>query len=158
MAIAIPAEGSRQRPDPPVERDSMGRSVVSLPVGTIRILGDDPLLIRALDRLLRGAGYAVGTENRRNAEFGPGEPAQDGERVGLTIVDLPDHHALDAIEPVISGGERTTEARLLWIGSTPPAVPSDRFLVKPFTTDEFLSRVAFVLASQNGIETRLTSR
>lgn len=149
MAIAMPVEISRQGQDTPADRGSAVRSVIGQPAGSILLIGDDPLLIRTLDRLLRRAGYSVGTEDRRNDEISPAQPAPTGAGVALTIVDLPDHHVLDSTGPNPTAGGESTEVRFLWIGSTPPSVQSAWFLAKPFTTEEFLSRVESLLAIQN---------
>src|SRR5579859_857046 len=106
----------------------------------ILIIGDDVLLVRALDRLLQRAGYLVGTENRWTGEVRDAESLASVEKTGLTIVDLPDHHVLDVVGVDGAPFEKSREGGILWIGNTPPAIESAWFLVKPFTSEEFLAR------------------
>ena len=75
MAIALPVETNRWTADRVAERGATAPQIREQSAGSILIIGDDELLIRALDRLLRQAGYVVGTA---------GGEAED---VALTIVD-----------------------------------------------------------------------
>jgi hypothetical protein len=114
--------------------------------GPILIIGDDMLLVRALNRLLQRAGYAVGTEDRWTGEVINAQPAAAGERSALTIVDLPDHHVLDAVGVDGAPFDQSREAGILWVGNTSPATESAWFLAKPFSSEEFLTRVRTLLA------------
>src|SRR4051812_36059039 len=57
---------------------------------SIVVVGDDPLMMRALDRLLRRAGYDVGTEESTFDEAADAAGVGSGNLPTLTIVDLPD--------------------------------------------------------------------
>jgi len=148
VALTMSAGCDRHAGDASLDQRPIALEVASQAPGSILIIGDDVLLVRALDRLLRKAGYAVGTEDRWAGESGQARPGATGKKPELTIIDLPDHHVLDAAALGVSL-DRVPEARILWIGTTPTGPDSSSFLVKPFTAEEFLSRVKILLATQN---------
>ena len=144
--MAISTESALIPEETAPERIATSGRAVGANAGPILIIGDDTLLVRALDRLLQQAGYAVGTEDRSTGEVVGARPLVAGEKTGLTIVDLPDHHVLDAVGVDGAPFGQSREVGILWIGSTPPATESAWFLAKPFTSEEFLSRVRSLLA------------
>ncbi len=109
---------------------------------SIRLVGEDPLLVRALERLLRYAGYTVGSSDET-----PTVPSTLAERSGrddaLTIVDLPDARSLGARleegEPWLAGGD---DGCVLWLSSsTVPPARASSYLAKPFSANQLLERV-----------------
>lgn len=114
----------------------------------ILLVGDDPLMLRALDRLLRKAGYAVGI-GARSVDHPAGLPATEyWPDVALTIVDAPDEWARVARgQPAIAHQpHERNEDRILWITNAADAVTRpDFYLVKPFTASQLLSKVDSVL-------------
>jgi hypothetical protein len=151
MASAPVLETNRSTVTGAIAHGSARRSMTEQPAGSILIIGDDELLIRALDRLLRQAGYSVGTQT---ADIGRGDQPPVGKKVALTIVDLPDHHVVELDRPIEISGEWLKASPFLWIGTNLPSVPSPWFLAKPFSADEFLSRVEMLIATY---ETRPTA-
>lgn len=149
MTISVPGESGWRTPDKAIGRDSAVRETDGRSVSLIVLRGDNPLLIRALDRVLRRAGYAVCLDDRRNADSFPERSASLREGVTLTIIDLSDNRAQPAAGPKLTAGEDSTRSRFLWIGTSSPVPAPEWFLAKPFTAEEFLERVRCLLAAQN---------
>jgi len=143
----------RRKGDASLDQLAFAHDIAAPALGSILIVGDDALLVRALDRLLRRAGYTVGTEDRWTGDPGKGSQNVLGKEPILTIIDLPDHHVLDAA-PERTSIDRAAEPRVLWIGTTPPAPERSSFLVKPFTAEEFLSRVKVLIGTQISTDPR----
>jgi DNA-binding response OmpR family regulator len=124
------------------ERGGLLEGVASADRRSIRLVGEDPLLVRALERLLRNAGYTVGTSDEApTVRLTLTEPP--GRDVALTIVDLPDDRSEEARsegrDPWLAGGD---DGRVLWLSSSavPPARASS-CLAKPFSASQLLERV-----------------
>src|SRR5438128_463174 len=97
MTIARSATTDRLPRTSNTDRAASSSRDVGTSSGPILLIGDDVLMVRALSRLLQRAGYAVGTEDRSTGQEIGAQPVLAGEKSGLTIVDLPDHHILDAV-------------------------------------------------------------
>src|SRR5215467_4723974 len=117
---------------------AMRHDETHLPTGmatprSIVVLGDDPLMVRALDRLLRTAGYDVGTDLRSTDDLR--ERAYPFRRSGidLTIVDLPDDRTASAgRSDCRDDSPAPIDGRVLWISNAAAGqAESDGFLVKP---------------------------
>ena len=110
----------------------------------VLLVSDDPLMSRALSRLLRKAGYdvVIGEENCDEA-------GTDGQRCpALVIVDIPD----DRIPRTTAAGfrlrGRPDAPSVLWIGDSNETERwRDDHLAKPFTGNQLLSKVASLLSS-----------
>jgi DNA-binding response OmpR family regulator len=133
------------------ERGGLADEVASADRRSIRLVGEDPLLVRALERLLRNAGYTVGTsDGEPTVRFTLAEPP--GRDVALTIVDLPDDRAeetrLGWRDPWLVDGD---DRRVLWLSSSavPPARASS-CLAKPFSASELLERVESLVPARVG--------
>jgi DNA-binding response OmpR family regulator len=123
----------------------------------ILLISDDPLMLRALDRLLRKAGYAV--EIRERSEDYPAicRAANNGTDVALTIVDVPDEWSRLAPGQLVVAHRRPgrDEDRILWITNATDVVDRpDFYLIKPFTASQFLSKVDAVIKLQSPTVTR----
>src|SRR5689334_7424758 len=89
---------------------------------SIVVMGDDPLMVRALNRLLRTAGYCVGAGERGIDQTVTRGTSSSRSDIALTIVDLPDDWSRqnqaagrpDEARP-LSGGQ------VLWISAVPEA-------------------------------------
>jgi DNA-binding NtrC family response regulator len=154
MAIAMPKPAERNaqstrrdHPEPGEGFDNRSRP------GLILIVGDDALLLRALDRLLRRAGYDIETNEHWGGDPTCIDSAATNSNVALTIVDLPDYRALGLRPKEFPNSTDPEGGKVLWIGSDPRAIDSAWFLVKPFTAEEFLARVATILALTSSAET-----
>jgi hypothetical protein len=145
MTMALSATTDQLPGTSNTDRAASSNRDVDASSGPILLIGDDVLLVRALTRLLQRAGYAVGTEDRSTGQVIGAQTVLAGEKSGLTIVDLPDHHILDAVGLDGAPFDKPREFGILWIGSTPLATESAWFLAKPFTSDEFLSRVRLLV-------------
>jgi hypothetical protein len=113
---------------------------------SIVVIGDDPLMVRALDRLLRKAGYVVGIRDRDLNE--PGDPLfLDAGAAALTIVDVPDawtRRGRPLLELDVFRSERSDP--ILWLSNASYGVgPPERCLIKPFTASQFLAKVEALL-------------
>lgn len=141
-AEAVATESSR----PLVENDRPGdRSIV--------VIGDDPLMVRALDRLLRRAGYAVGIRERDLDQTNVPLPLDDLGVAALTVIDVPDSWTRHGRLPGVAS-RRWPERpdSVLWLSNTAGIVESsERCLVKPFTASQFLAKVEALL-KQNSTE------
>jgi DNA-binding response OmpR family regulator len=110
----------------------------------IVLIGDDPLMLRALNRLLRKAGYPVGMGERPEDYPSVLRSVDNWPDVALTIVDVPDEWSRLAPRQPSIAYERPgrSEDRILWITNAADVVERpDFYLVKPFTASQFLSKV-----------------
>jgi DNA-binding response OmpR family regulator len=117
---------------------------------SIVVVGDDPLMVRALNRLLRTAGYCVGVGERaidQTMARGTSSPRSD---IALTIVDLPDDWSRRnqvAWQP--EEARATSHGKVLWISAAPEADgDAEGCLVKPFTSNQLLDKVRTLLNRQ----------
>ena len=126
------------------------RCVVADPRRSIVVVGDDPLMLRTLDRLLRTAGYRVGIGEQSAEPPGAGAVQRARSDVDLTIVDVPDDWSRASTSEATPVSARYSAAReILWIGATQSAGKEpERCLVKPFTSSQFLEKVRFLLNQQ----------
>jgi DNA-binding NarL/FixJ family response regulator len=120
--------------------------------GEIRLMGADPLMMRALERLLRRAGYVVQVQESVD---GVGDVAGSAVRTApaLLIVDLPDEWSRPARGTVGRTYPPTDlpEARqVLWIsngseGAGAATEAGNQYLVKPFSGAQLLAAVEAAL-------------
>jgi hypothetical protein len=118
---------------------------------SIVVLGEDPLMVRALDRLLRTAGYSVGTDLRSTDDLrGRAIPVRRSD-IDLTIVDLPDDRASsEESDGRLADSDATIHGQVLWISNESSAEgESDGCLVKPFTSIQLLDKVRKLLGRQS---------
>lgn len=110
----------------------------------VLLISDDPLMARALSRLLRKAGYEVVVHD--GSGWGAGA---DGERLpSLVIVDVPDDRSPKRGTAEYRPSGRPGAPSVLWIGdSIETERRRDGHLAKPFTTNQLLSKVASLLGS-----------
>ena len=119
---------------------------------SILLVGEDPLLSRALSRLLREAGYQVWTteswERPNPAETGRIHDLEAGP--ALVIVDVPDEPSAHDDRPGSSPPFRqwSKAQRILWISGNGEPTPCERRLVKPFTGHQLLTKVEVLLGCQ----------
>jgi hypothetical protein len=107
-------------------------------------------MVRALDRLLRTAGYRVGTDVPSTDDLrGRAFPVRRSD-IDLTIVDLPDDRTSSVDRHWRSNGLPSPAlGRVLWISNESSAEgDSDRCLVKPFTSTQLLDKVRALLGCQ----------
>jgi len=111
-------------------------------------------MVRALDRLLRTAGYNVGSGSRLFDAGGVRGSRSSLDDVALTIVDVPDDWARSHELGARPEGPCNVEAgRILWISArSSPVDEPERFLVKPFTSTQLLDKVRTLLCHQPWIE------
>jgi CheY-like chemotaxis protein len=108
----------------------------------VLLMSDDPLMSRALMRLLREAGYEVVA-----GESGGGSSAAGVRHPALVIIDVPDDQMVragdsDEVTPayqdssrvLVIGGQRGSSSR------------QEDHLAKPFTTSQLLSKVTSLLS------------
>lgn len=142
MARMVRPRGAACRDDTKVSRE------VAIPGNRrlVCLVSDDPLMSRALARLLVRAGYEVVSGESCRGEVVPG-----GSRCpSLVIVDLPDDRSSRsgsaADRPVI----QTSSACVLWIGdATEGGRRHEGHLAKPFTGSQLLSKVAALLTERS---------
>src|SRR5438094_326332 len=109
---------------------------------SIRLVGDDPLLVRAIERLLRNAGYSVGTSGE-SPNRSRSCAQSTGPDVALTIVDLPDDRSEQARPDERDSWQVDGDvSRVLWLSSSPvPPARESSCLAKPFSASQLLARV-----------------
>ncbi len=117
---------------------------------SIAVVGDDPLMVRALDRLLRTAGYNVGVSDRFSDLAGPRGSRSPGPEIALTIVDVPDDWARTHSVGTSPERPRDVESdKILWISAGPSIEEApEGCLVKPFTSTQLLDKVRTLLSRQ----------
>lgn len=110
----------------------------------IVVQGEDPLMLRALARLLGKAGYRVLT--RENGVAASAVDETDANQPVLIIVDVPDDWQQSATEPPSLDYDKGIAPRVLWISSAADTAESDSsHLLKPFTGGQLLARVETLL-------------
>jgi hypothetical protein len=114
---------------------------------SIVLIGDDPLMLRALERLLIRAGYVVGVRERDIELPGDPLPADELNSAALTIVDVPDAWTRSGRLP---GAASRRSSRggpdVLWLSNVGAVGDSaEGCLVKPFTAGQFLAKVESLL-------------
>jgi hypothetical protein len=125
------------------------RGAIAAPPRSIVVVGDDPLMVRALNRLLRTAGYRVGGDEHGVARVPSVDRRENRVDAELTIVDIPDDwHQTEAVLPSEASSLQALSQNILWI-SAEPRLGEDptRFLVKPFTSIQLLDKVRALLSS-----------
>src|SRR5438874_1555417 len=117
---------------------------------SIAVVGEDPLMVRTLDRLLRTAGYSVGTGSQLFDAGGVRGSRNFLDDVALTIIDVPDDWSRSHELGARPEGPRNVEAgRILWISAMPsPGDEPEGYLVKPFTSTQLLDKVRTLLCRQ----------
>jgi hypothetical protein len=117
---------------------------------SIAVVGDDPLMVRALDRLLRTAGYNVGVSDRFSDQVGPRSSRSPRPDIALTIVDVPDDWARTHVVGTSPERPRDVEpGKILWISAAPSFDDApEGCLVKPFTSSQLLDKVRALLSRQ----------
>ena len=118
---------------------------------SIVVVGDDPLMARTLDRLLRGAGYRVSIADR-GLDDPMGRPLGEARSTAaLTIVDVPDDWTRYGRQRASRLAQRPERSdRILWISNISGIVDApERCLVKPFTAGQFLTKVEDLLAERS---------
>lgn len=118
---------------------------------SIVVIGDDPLMVRALDRLLRKAGYVVGIRERDLDAAESTLPLEEAGVAALTIIDVPDawtRRGRASVGETAARRERTDP--ILWLSNAPSIVDApERCLVKPFTASQFLAKVEALLSQSS---------
>ncbi|HUX86673.1 MAG TPA: hypothetical protein VMW65_06700 [Chloroflexota bacterium] len=110
----------------------------------IIVQGEDPLMLRALARLLGKAGYRVLTRENGAARSMNGEI--DATRPVLIVFDVPDDWQQSAGEVSTFAGDEGVAPRVLWISSAADVAEGDStHLIKPFTGGQLLARVETLL-------------
>jgi len=115
----------------------------------VQLISDDPLMVRALTRLLVNAGYDVIQSDSVQGNY-PGEilRGETSRCPALVIVDVPDDWYRRVTNRSDRQLARVDGPRVLWIGDAVAAVRrSESHLPKPFSGSELLSKVAALLAS-----------
>ncbi|MGH2460848.1 MAG: hypothetical protein ACRDIY_18485 [Chloroflexota bacterium] len=110
----------------------------------VLLISEDPLMSRALSRLLRKAGYEVVACEGSCSVIG----ADGSDSPSLVIVDVPDDPAPKRAPADDRPAGWTDAASVLWIGDAiGTSRRGDGHLTKPFTSNELLSTVASLLDS-----------
>ncbi|HLG50908.1 MAG TPA: response regulator [Chloroflexota bacterium] len=105
----------------------------------IQLLSEDPLMLRALERLLRKAGYEVVATDTWSDRLSP-PPA-------LVIVDIPDDRTGPGALIEETARRCAGAPPILWIGgSAANHCEREACLAKPFTSHQLLAEVASLLA------------
>jgi len=113
----------------------------------IIVQGEDPLMLRALARLLGKAGYRVLTRENGAARSTVGET--NATPPVLIIVDVPDDWQHSTAEASPLECDEGAAPRVLWISSAPDGAEGDScHLLKPFTGGQLLARVETLLKEQ----------
>jgi DNA-binding response OmpR family regulator len=117
---------------------------------SIVVVGDDPLMVRALNRLLSTAGYCVGIGERSVEPSGARGALSPRTDIALTIVDLPDDLARpNSSTWQLDDSRVLANGRVLWISTAPSTdAEADGCLVKPFTSNQLLDKVHALLSRQ----------
>jgi hypothetical protein len=126
---------------------------------SVRLLGDDPLMLRALSRLLGGVGYEVSVGQLSWVATAP-ILADCLTCSDLTIVDVPDDWSRSVLPGDLARDPigRPTDS-VLWLSNA--AIPGENFercLAKPFTADELLARVACLVGSSSSVNPSVPAR
>jgi len=110
----------------------------------VLLISDDPLMARALSRLLRKAGYEVVA-----CDGGGSGAGIDGQQPpALVIVDVPDDRSPKRLTVGYRPSSRSDAPSILWIGdSIETERRRDGHLAKPFTTNQLLAKVASLLGN-----------
>lgn len=109
----------------------------------VLLMSDDPLMSRALSRLLRKAGYEVVA-----CDGGYGGKGPDGVLPALVIVDVPDDRMPRVVTQECRSTGRPDAPSVLWIGdSNAGERRRDDHLAKPFTGNQLLAKVASLLTN-----------
>jgi CheY-like chemotaxis protein len=113
---------------------------------TILLMGEDPLMLRALTRLLRKAGYTVVTHEACSAI--PEPQALEVAQARMIVVDVPDdwrERGLKQVDDLVTPNDGQS---ILWIGNSGEAEAYGPFhLIKPFSGSQFLSAIEVTLNS-----------
>lgn len=113
---------------------------------TILLMGEDPLMLRALTRLLRKAGYTVVTHEACSAI--PEPQALEVAEARMVVVDVPDDWRERGIKQVDDLVAPNDGQSILWIGNSGEAEAYGPFhLIKPFSGSQFLSAIEVTLNS-----------
>jgi hypothetical protein len=113
----------------------------------ILVQSEDPLMLRALARILGRAGYRVLT--REYDLIGAVMSEGDGSRPCLIIIDMPDDWQPSTFQQSITVVDGNAAPRMLWISSAVDASKDDvRYLPKPFTGSQLLARVEALLKKE----------
>lgn len=127
------------------ENDSL-RTVSAGCRRAVLLLCEDPLMARALSRLLGKVGYDVTT-----VDSTAGGAETDGSaRPALVIIDVSDDQSARQIEAAFRALSRFDGIRALWVGdSGEVARREDGHLSKPFTGVQLLSKIASLIENES---------
>lgn len=109
------------------------------PAPRILLIGEDPLMLRTVDRLLQRAGYHIRTGDR----FGTAGCLED-DRPALVIVDVPDDWTWASSRFPLPKGPFIPP--VLWISNRIlTGIGAPHALIKPFTASDLLDAVEALL-------------
>ena len=131
--------------------DRQTQAGVAFASRSIVVVGDDPLMVRTLNRLLRTAGYCVGSTGERPVDLAGGRSVPSTcSDIALTIVDLPDDWSgMNETTRQFGDARAQSTGRVLWISAAPSSDgDGEGCLVKPFTSNQLLDKVRTLLSRQ----------